>query len=240
MDELILMAIQSKPNLKQSLKTGVQSLLDDVGPIKERNTTKEVAGWKVSDVIYYITESHRKKYGGLAPVYSGPALQRKAISDIEKGIEAQTGKIPTKVELKKYIDWFFAIHLDRVHDIIKTKQAKGFYITEMVKPGYIMEYLKPQKTEVQMTQVFTSVKADVTLKTEIESAYEVGASCLLTTFGLILPVNYLIRFQGKSTNEAYTEWLPFTDLKKIVKELYNAEPKQPLLLGYNIKLEFLK
>jgi hypothetical protein len=190
-----------------------------------RYQDKEVSQWNNNDVRWYFKDSYFKRYGtggGSIPI----ALFNQNVSQILFTVGKRLGNEPPKAFFKDYIDYFFERFADAE---IKARGSLAFWALTKERPLLMyLEYMganrpKAVESEVVVEQVLLPQPSMLTNDLLI-TAYRVSPRDMLTQFGAVIPVNFLMAYKGKSLDESigYVEksLLKFADDDK--KEMFAA------------------
>jgi hypothetical protein len=228
---------------EQSTSWDDKALKTSKGAVVKTN----VADWNKADFRKYIARKYMDKYTQMLQMPIAQAY--KTLTDMEVSLEKNTGQKCTPLMMKDYIDYVFDRHVDTLI------QKEGFFgVHKLSRPALVLAYAKANNFH-QQSQIGHSAppapiaapqkEEDITLD-DLQGAYRIHSRHFVSTYGIVLPVNYLMYVKKKSKEEAiqyvvsavaklssdiqpiveattkngpYPTWFEFLDASQIIKGL---------------------
>lgn len=154
--------------------------------------------WNQVDLQWYLKNQYAEKYGYLMsiPVVSG----HDAIKKIKTQFMHRLGKMPTHAVIKDYFDYCIQYLAD---DIIRNEGM--FTIHKLYKQKYILDYVERANIGRKVEAVpVVEVSNDVGALTidNLTAAFRIGSQYMVSNYGIVIPVNFLVSFKSKTLEEA--------------------------------------
>jgi hypothetical protein len=206
---------------------------------------KNIADWNSADVFYYIGYLYAEKYGQPLPLNQIPAQVE--IKKIQGALEEEFGAFHWLM-IKDYVIFFFEKYID----FFRRKNFKNgcFYINHMLNDKVIKAFVKQYNFEKSCREYNLKEKdlkdPIMSLKnSEIEKSFILGDANLVSKFGVVISVNWLMKVKSMTEEEAvrivksgchkifkrkafqsvkeatekfspYPSWLPFKDYQSLL------------------------
>jgi hypothetical protein len=239
---------KSTVTLTDEAETELSSGWDKIKTPKNHRT-KDVSEWNRKDVVVYFYAKYRDAYH--AGNWNIPwRLDYATIEDImvmlEKQLKVSVG-IPI---LKQYFDWAFDSNY--INDLLSRKIGKfGMNDLKKEKPVLLFVQSLGKAAPLPVRKVEDAPKIEPKEMKgfsfdDLVAAHKIHSQFFIQNYGLLIPVNYLITFKGKTEEEAiqyvrkavekyvtakplanlvkmtkkfepYPKWLPFLDLKQFAE-----------------------
>ncbi len=214
--------------------------------------------WSQVDLQYYLKNLYADKYGVTLhiPIANG----HNWIKTIKFAMAKKLGDEPKHGVVKDYFDYCMDRHADQA-----IRDDGRFSLYTLTKPKYIMDYLErrtvPQIAPIQAVE--TSLDAEPLSIQDLTAAYRINSQYMVTNYGVIIPVNYLLVVKSKSLNDAlayvqgaisklkspqetvavvaatnkyqpYPKWLKFIDVAQIMQMTIAVSDDNPVLTALRI------
>lgn len=158
--------------------------------------------WNQIDLQWYLKNRYAEKYGVTLNIPL--LLGHQSIKSIKYSLFKKLDYEPKHSVVKDYFDFCLTRHAD---EIIRSEGV--FTLHKITKPKYILDYLDKNKIQPTATAprqsaspVLVSDSTDALTMDDLTAAFRINSQYMVTNYGIVIPVNYLLSAKGKSLDEA--------------------------------------
>lgn len=228
--------------------------------LRQKNNLEE---WGAFDFFIYAQEKYLKKYGTSWELnIGGGSLEIKKIKD--KFLDMFG--FCCNLVMRDYIDFFFDNYMDMM-----IRVNGDFYFSQMNKEKILIEFYDGYnfaQSFARYSEIEKSNDKDTISRDEIRASYQIGDTSLVSNYGIVLSVNWLVKIKKenpteavrtviaacreiakknmievvKSSTEAYSPYPSFIPFKtpQLIMDRINPSIKLNVEFNNNNKYEFLK
>jgi hypothetical protein len=190
--------VKSTVEIKYEQKGGWDGVAKDMEKRLTYHNKQNPDDWNQVDLQWYLKNQYAEKYGYHMniPLISG----HDAIKKIKTQFMHRLGKMPSHSIIKDYFDYCVQYLAD---DIIRNDGM--FTIHKLNKQKYILDYIERANIDKKKEAVsVVDVSNDVLALTidNLTAAFRIGSQYMVSNFGIIVPINFLVVFKSKTLEEA--------------------------------------
>lgn len=172
------------------------------GPKGTYHTKQNADTWNQNDIQWYVKNLYSEKYGVSLhiPLMAGHDWLNK----IKWAMYKKLGDVdPTGSMLKDYLDFCFAKHVDQI-----IRDDGRFSLFKLTKPQYVLDYFDKRRPAppVPVTKSQPAVEVSEAAKglsmDDLTTAFRINSQYMVSNYGIVIPVNYLMAVKGKTLDEA--------------------------------------
>lgn len=196
------------------------------GPKKYHKIPKNIDKWKTPSFVSYARRLYRERYGVDWDLNYTSSCQE--ILKLRDSFVDILGKCDNKM-LAEFIDWFFDYHVDEF-----VNRKNGFFLNNLrqdwVVDNFIKHYQAKNKRNKKISTSVDKKNEDLTYD-RINAVYFLSEERFVSEFGIVIAVNWLLKYEQKSPKEA--AYFVYKVLDKLNKQdklknaIYSTEKNSP-------------
>ena len=167
---------------------------------------KDPSKWNKQDLVKYFYNLHFTKFRTYISRQIPWGLAYQGLEEVRTSLSVQMNvENCGPLILKEYFEYFYDIH---VTDILRSRSSP-LSIKDASRSNYILSFLSRNPSILKSvkkldTPKIVKKKDDIMVVKleEMDAAYKIHAKCFILTYGVILPVNYLIYIKELTLEQA--------------------------------------